>query len=294
MELLTEFVQVLTEKNTAKTSLTRNKLLLSENNSLHLLCNPSQYLCVQIKPETNLSGFFITVSLRSTSIPIIYIHMIKETIELKLKTGEHCILRMTQLNHNVVALQPEITLISSTIPHNCFQDIVDHIITLDKPYIKSLYFESVNFNYKIISFNLFGHVRAAFKKELKNPIPYDKLINNTDNYSWIEPAFLPKFPDNIDEILTLAEKQANCLLLATKKGSFRHFQYQLVDPKINYNYVYDLHPTDLIPIFDTFISATLYVLPTPPYNVTKDDIEALSLHLKGMYYTLTKINLKLY
>ena len=29
-------------------------------------------------------------------------------------------------------------------------------------------------------------------------------------------------------------------------------------------------------------------------DVTKDDIEALSLHLKGMYYTLTKINLKLY
>lgn len=189
--------------------------------------------------------------------------MISETLNFTLPTNEHCTLTITELNHKVAALQPIITLNNPLIPHTCFQHISDHICKLNRPYINSIYFESIKFKYRIISFNLFGHIRGAFKKELKKPIPINNLITNVDDYKWIEPDFLPKFPDNIDEIITLTDKQANCLILATQKGVIHGWNYSLTNTNINYNYVYDLHPTDLIPIFNTYITASLDVLPQP-------------------------------
>lgn len=215
--------------------------------------------------------------------------MNQETISYILPTGEECDIRMTELNHKVVALQPTINLNNPNIPHTCIQHIADHICRIDRPYINSIYFESIKFKYRFISFNLYSHVRAAFKKELKKPIPILNLISNKDDYRWIEPDFLPKFPDDIDEILNLTEKRANCLFLATQKGNINGIEYQLHDHKIEYNYVYDLHPTDLIPIFDIYISAKLYTptSPNPAY-----DKEMIGDILKEKYYNL-KTNLKL-
>ena len=156
-----------------------------------------------------------------------------------------------------------ITLNNPLIPHTCFQHIAEHIHKLNRPYIESIYFESIKFKYRIISFNLFGHVRGAFKKELKTPIPINNFNSNNHNYKWIEPAFLPNFPDNIDEIITLTDKRTNCILLASTNGVIHDWKYQLTNTNINYNYVYDLHPTDLVPIFNTYITASLDVLPQP-------------------------------
>lgn len=203
-----------------------------------------------------------TASLRSASIPYL-LKMIKENIPFVLPTGENCELTLTELNHKVVAIQPLITLNNPTIPHTCFQDIINFILSSNKSYINKVYFESLKFKYRFISFNLFGHVRAAFKKELKRHVLISDLISGKETYDWIEPGFLPKFPDDIDHILDLAEKHPNCLVLASKKGVIQEWNYEMTNIKIDYNYVYDLHPTDLIPLFDTYISATLNVLPPP-------------------------------
>ena len=217
--------------------------------------------------------------------------MIKETISFVLPTGENCDLTLTQLNHNVVALQPTITLVNPIIPHTCFQHISNHICKLNLHYINSIYFESVKFKYKLISFNLFGHVRSAFKKELKKPIPIINLISNKDDYNWIEPDFLPKLTNNIDEILTLTEKHANCIILASKKGFIENCNYEMSNINIDYNYVYDLHPTDLIPVFDIYVSATLNI--TTP-NIDPNIMKPLLSNIITQKYQKLGLNLKLF
>lgn len=182
--------------------------------------------------------------------------MNKENLSFTLSTGDQCELCMTELNHNVVALEPHIILSNPYIAPNHLQDIIDHIISLNRSYIKSLYFERIKYSYKFISFNLYGHIRAALKKELRRPISYDALVSNKDNYKWMEDDFLPKMTE-AKTIINRHENKINKFLQVISSGSVNDTSYQLHDISINYNYVYDLHPTELIPIIDTYIKARI-------------------------------------
>jgi hypothetical protein len=218
--------------------------------------------------------------------------MIKENISLVLPTNESCNLCITELNHNIVALQPIITLNNPTIPHTCFQDIINFLLSSNKTYIHKLYFESIKFKYRFISFNLFGHVRAGFKKKLKTQINITDLFSKKESYNWIQPAFLPKFTENIDEIITLTEKRANCLFLATKNGTINNIKYQLINEIIDYNYIYDLHPTDLIPIFDIYITTNI-LFQHPSYNQNNSYDEKIIINIIKEKYKNLGVNLKI-
>lgn len=212
--------------------------------------------------------------------------MNKEILEFKLPSGDHCELCMTELNHNVVALEPHISLITPHISPTHLQNIVEYVVSLNRNYIKSLYFEKIKYSYRIISFNLFGHIRAALKKELKTPISYDKLISDNDNYKWIESAFLPKFPNDIDVDIDCAIKGSFLLHYCHETGSYKNITYQLSSPEFVYNYVYDLHPTDLIPVFDIYIKTKLSTPSNTPPNLISEIKNHLVERFNEFEYTL--------
>lgn len=196
--------------------------------------------------------------------------MTKEIINFNLPSGNHCELCMTELNYNVVALEPLITLISPEIPPYDIQDIINEVISLNRNYIKSLYFERIKYTYKIISFSLFGHIRAALKKELKTPTLYDSLKSNKDNYSWIESSFLPKFVDNIDTDIEQMTEGTRLLHLCHENTTYYNTPYTLHSPEFIFNYVYDIHPTDLVPIFDVYIKSKIDFPTDPPESVVNE------------------------
>lgn len=201
--------------------------------------------------------------------------MTKEILEFKLPSGDNCELCMTELNHNVVALEPHISLSTPNISPTHLQDIINYIISLNRTYIKSLYFEKIKYTYRIVSFNLFGHIRAALKKELRTPVLYDDLVSNKDNYNWVESPFLPKFCDDIDVDINCAIDGSYLLHYCHEDSTFKNINYKLSSPEFIYNYVYDLHPTDLIPVFDIYIKTTL----TVPSNTSPELVSEIKSFL---------------
>lgn len=177
---------------------------------------------------------------------------------------------MTELNHNVVALEPHIFLNTPHISPTHLQDIVQHVISLNRNYIKSLYFEKIKYSYRVISFNLFGHIRAALRKELRKPVLYDDLVSDKENYKWMETDFLPKLYDDIDQDIDFIQNGSYLLHFCHETGTYKNITYNLSSPEFVFNYVYDLHPTDLIPIFETYIRTKL-ILPsnTPPHLISE-------------------------
>lgn len=150
------------------------------------------------------------------------------------------------------------------------QHIIEFVISLNRSYIKSLYFEKIKYTYKIISFNLFGHIRGALKKELRRPIAYDKLVSDKDNYKWMEADFLPKLHDDIDLDIKAIQERCYYLHMAHEDFTYHNVPISLSTPEFVYNYVYDLHPTDLIPIFETYVKTSLFTPSnTPPELISE-------------------------
>ena len=198
--------------------------------------------------------------------------MTVETIEFILPSGNKCEVLLTELNHGVVSLQPTVTLNDSRVPHECFQEIIDHIISLDKDYIKSVYYETFKFNYRFISFNLFGHIRGALRKELRTPVSYDDLVSGKDTYRWIEPGFLPRITSETEDIMSYSEKKVRLLHLGYKNGKIDGIRFKLSETyETLYNYMYDLHPTDLVPMFEVYLKMSI-TFPEQTPNTDRDTV----------------------
>lgn len=193
----------------------------------------------------------------------------------------------------MTSIQPTITLDKPHIPKHAFQEIINHLITKDYKFIDSVYFENMKFTYRLISFNVFGHIRSALKKELKKPIIFSNLKNNTDNYDWLKDEYFPKFPDDIDQTLNYLEKKPHKLIKGYKKSKIKNIEYVLDDSyDVKYNYVFDIHPTDLVPVFEIYIKTkikSIYTNPNFPIHVYDPKL-FVENHLK---YILLKFNVEL-
>lgn len=181
--------------------------------------------------------------------------MINETISFVLTTEDQCSINLSEGNHGLVCVIPTITLSKPRIPPTLFQDVIDHIISLDRDYIKKIYFYNVTIKYKIITFQLFGHIRAALKKELQRPLSYEELKTSKDDYKWMESEFLPKFPEDLDQDMTYLEKRIKNMYWAFKRGKMGNDSYVLPDEyQIKYNYFFDIDPTDIKPVFEVYVN----------------------------------------
>jgi len=205
------------------------------------------------------------------------------SLSFPLPDNNHCDLIATPSLNKSLLLQPTITLKSPVLPHLCFNQISNHILSLNLPNVSHISFHYTKFIYKYISFNLFGHIRASLRNELKKNTP----ISNTNNYIWIQPDFLPKFPDNIDQILDIYDKRANCIIYATKKGNILDTPYTLINPVIRYNYLYVLHPTDLIPNITVYVQSQISFPDDTPLDL-QQQIKSIIINK----YNLLKVNLK--
>jgi hypothetical protein len=205
--------------------------------------------------------------------------MNRENITFVLPTGDDCEYELIEQNHGVVCVIPTVTLHTPVIPHTLFQDIVDHLITLDRDYVRKIYFDNTNVIYRIIRFQLFGHIRAALRKDLRKLARIDLLISGKLDYNWIEPEFLPRFSDEIDRRLDHLEKRVRDMYRAFRKGKVKNTPYVLPeDYKVNHTYYFDVHPTDIVPVFETF------VVTQPP--LTGGDPEEVSQMLRGKFNSL--------
>jgi hypothetical protein len=93
--------------------------------------------------------------------------------------------------------------------------------------------------------------------DLRTPIPYDNILNNTENYEWIEQSFLPTFPADFENTIFQIEKRMKSLYWVFKKGKFGEHSYVLPDEhEVVYNYFFELHPTDISPIFEFYINTS--------------------------------------
>lgn len=205
--------------------------------------------------------------------------MNRENITFVLPTGDDCEYELIELNHGGVCVIPTVTLHTPVIPHTLFQDIVDHLISLDRDYIKKIYFNNVNVVYRIIRFQLFGHIRAALRKDLRKLVRYDWLVSGEMDYKWIEPDFLPRFTDDIERELDHLEKRIRDMYWAFRKGKVKSIPYVLPeDYKVNHTYYFDVHPTDIKPVFESFI--------TTQDPITDGDLEEVSQMLRGKFNSL--------
>lgn len=181
-----------------------------------------------------------------------------ETIKYTLPSKEICKILITELNHGVVSIQPTVLLDTPNMDPQIFQQIIEFLISQNIPYIKKVFFENLTYEYKIISFNLFGHITGPLRKELRRPLDFSELKSGKDDYKWVEKDFLPKFEDDIDIKLSYTQKKVKDLYTALKKGKIRNVSYLLSDTyDVEYNYVFDIHPTDLIPVFDIYIKTKI-------------------------------------
>lgn len=199
--------------------------------------------------------------------------MTKEIINFNFPNNDPCSVLITELNHNVVSLQPTLTLSSPFIDPLSFHHVAQHVSHLNKPYIKYLYFENFVFNYKIISFNIFGHITSALKNELRLPININLIKSNQEDYSWIESDFLPKFCKDIDKRINYVTKKSKCAYTLLKKGKLNDTSFSLSDTyDTEYNYVYEIHPTDIAPLFETYIKTSLTNVLPNDHNI--DEIKS--------------------
>jgi hypothetical protein len=145
----------------------------------------------------------------------------------------------------------------------------------------------MKFTYRLISFNLFGHIRSALKKELRTEIKFQDLKSNQENYNWIEDAFFPKFPDDIDQTINYLEKKPHTLYKAYKKSKIKHIQYILDDSyDVKYNYIFDIHPTELVPVFEIYIKTKVkhwYINPNDLIPQMYDPKLFIENHLKNIF-----------
>lgn len=205
--------------------------------------------------------------------------MRRELITFVLPTGDDCEYELIEQNHGIVCVIPTVTLHSPVIPHTLFQDIVDHITTLDRDYIEKIYFDNVNVIYRVIRFQLFGHVRAAFKKDLQKLARIDWLTSGKLDYTWIESEFFPRFSDNVDTELDHIEKRIRNMYWAFRRGKVKGTSYVLPEEyKVNHTYYFEVHPTEIKPIFETFI--------TTEDPMTSGDVEEVSQMLRGKFDSL--------
>jgi hypothetical protein len=205
--------------------------------------------------------------------------MIRETITFVLPTGDDCSYELVEKNHGEVCVIPTVTLHRAIIPHTLFQDIVEHIISLNRDYIKKVYFYNVNVIYRFIRFQLFGHIRAALKKDLERLARLSWLVTDQLDYRWIEPEFLPRFSDDIDKELDHIEKRIHNMYWAFRRGKVGGISYVLPEEyKVNHTYYFDVHPTEIRPVFETFI--------TTDDPITSGDIEEVSQMLRGKFNSL--------
>lgn len=205
--------------------------------------------------------------------------MTKETTTFVLLTGDKASVELMERNHGVVCVIPTVTLAKAVIPPTLFQEILEHIISLKRDYIKKIYFDNVRIVYRFIKFQLFGHIRGALREELRTPLLYSVLVAGDDDYKWIQHDFLPKFPDEFDDDIKNLEGRINNMYRAFKRGKVGGIPYVLPEEyEIVYNYSFELDDTDIKPIF------VVYVNTKPP--ISDGDDEEVSNMLLGKFKSL--------
>lgn len=206
--------------------------------------------------------------------------MTRETTTFVLLTGDKASVELIERNHGVVCVIPTVTLVDARIPPTLFQEILEHIISLNRDYIKKLYFDNVRIIYRFIKFQLFGHIRGALREELRRPLRYSVLVAGKDDYRWVEHDFLPKFPEEFETDIKNLEGRINNMYRAFKRGKVGGIPYVLPDDyEIVYNYSFELDETDIKPIF------VVYVNTRPPISDGGDD-EEVSKMLLGKFRSL--------
>lgn len=202
--------------------------------------------------------------------------MRREIIDFKLENGDECHTILQELNHKVYAINTVIQLKTININPSCFQEIIDYIITnLYDVDINKIFFDQIRFKYRIIGFNLFGQCRASFKNKMQEHVLLEDLKSKKISYSWIQPAFLPKFDPDTDTTINLIEKKPHNVFKVFHKGNYNGVSYNIdKNYTVQYNYYYDVHPTDLIPVFDTHIKITnVYYQPNDVDIKTKKNVD---------------------
>ena len=209
--------------------------------------------------------------------------MIREITSVILSTGEHTSIELIEKNHNVVCVIPNITITQSEMPPTAFQDIIDHVISLNRNYINKIYFDNVRLEYRFIKIQLFGHLRNALKKELNRPVLYSDLVSKKEDYKWITQNYLPKFTDDFIKDVNNLENKIKNLYAVFKKGKVNNIHYVLHnDYNILYNYYFEAHPIEIIPIFNTYLTTL-----TPITTGNTDDVEKMLINkFKSFYVTL--------
>lgn len=194
-----------------------------------------------------------------------------------LSNDDLCEIKLFELNHNTYAINSVIHLNSPNINPNLFQEIATYIINLNNNNIKYIFFDSIIIKYKIIRFNLFGQCRAPFKNKLKEHVLLDNIKINKYNFKWISDQFLPKINPNTEKIIDHNSKKPHNFIKVFKKGNFNNISYSIDNYSVDYSYFYDIHPTDLIPVFSIFvkISSLSYIT----NNIQKDQLSSLHKHL---------------
>jgi hypothetical protein len=183
--------------------------------------------------------------------------MNRETTTFTSEAGDTYSVELIERNHNLVCVLPTITLSTNKIPPELFLLIAEHIISLNRDYIKEIYFDDIRIQYRFLLFRLFGHVRGALKIELRKPMRMTDLTSGADNYKWIESDFLPKIPEDLDLELYYLEKRIRNMYRAFRKGKVKGVPYVLPENyEIKYNYFFDLDPTDIRPVYDVYVTTS--------------------------------------
>lgn len=197
--------------------------------------------------------------------------------------GDTCHVILQELNHKVYALNCNIQLSSISLNPNCFQEIIDYIISnMYNIDIKKIYFDKIRFIYKFIGFNLFGQCRASFKNKLQEHVSFDDLKSGKKSYNWIESGFLPKLGPDVEQLLIHIEKKPHNVFKVFHKGKYNDVSYTLdSNYTVDYNYFYDIHPTDLIPVFNVYINTKMIHL--SPNNIPEKLITDTRLHIRNKF-----------
>lgn len=207
--------------------------------------------------------------------------MIREIIKFTSEIGDDYEVEVIEMNHRVFGVIPTITLNNASIPPELFQNVIDHLIILNKYDIRRVYFENVRINYRFITIQLFGHVRNALKKDMRTPRSFEELKNGVCDYRWVEKDFLPVIPPDLEMDLYYIEKKIKNLYFAFRKGKLKGVPYELdPDYKIVYNYFFEVDETDIKPKFEVYVNTKEPKIPEETLNILLGKFENLRVKLR--------------